>query len=49
MSSLKDKLLKLFNLEVYCNHNFKTDTQIKIVKCTKCNKTYWYDLPDKNY
>ena len=46
MTNFKNKVLKLFNLEVCCNHNFKRDSQIKIVTCTKCNKVYWYDLPD---
>lgn len=34
MSSLKDKLLKLFNLEVYCNHNFKVKIHYEHTKRT---------------
>lgn len=33
----------IFIKQLFCKHKFIADTQIRVMTCEKCYKTYWYE------
>jgi len=40
------KKLRTYIKQLLCDHTFEADTQIKVIKCSKCEKKYWYIIKD---
>lgn len=42
MKARINKIYKYF-VRLFCDHEYSSDTQIRVIKCNKCEDKRWYD------